>query len=240
VDQEISLPEVAAAHAKALEVQIRTLRLRRAVLTAVAKHGSTPEEMDLMHKLAKLSENERRRLIDDFLDTAFGGLDANPEFAAVIRSMTPELPDNPEAEQVEAWVELAELSQDRDFRASVRRMAELHAAERHRGDATGLRRDPAAAVRDQVGPALAAGIDPASAQADPVVAAVMAEYAQVFGRPDAIDLRDRLLTRLESANDPRRERYLQLLAVINGWSAPESLAPALDWFIHALRARIPA
>jgi hypothetical protein len=159
------------------------LRLRRAVLTAVAKRGSTPEEMDLMHKLAKLSEDERRRLIDDFLDAAFGGLDANPEFAAVIQSMTPELPDNPEAEQVEAWVELAELSQDPDFRASVRRMAELHAAERARGDAARLSRDPAAAVRDQVGPALAAGIDPASAQADPVVAAVTAEYAQIFGRP---------------------------------------------------------
>jgi hypothetical protein len=196
--------------------------------------------MDLMHKLAKLSEDERRRLIDDFLDTVFGGLAANPEFAAVIRSMTPELPDNPEAEQVEAWVELAELSQDPDFRVSVRRMTELHAAERAQGDATGLRRDPAAAVRDQVGPALAAGIDPASAQADPIVAAVTGEYAQVLGRPDAIDLRDRLLTRLETANDPRREQYLQLLAVINGWSAPESLAPALDWFIRALRVRIPA
>jgi DNA-binding transcriptional MerR regulator len=240
VDQEISLPEVAAAHAEALNVQIRMLRLRRAVLTAVAKRGSTPEEMDLMHKLAKLSEDERRRLIDDFLDTVFGGLAANPEFAAVIRSMTPELPDNPEAEQVEAWVELAELSQDPDFRVSVRRMTELHAAERAQGDATGLRRDPATAVRDQVGPALAAGIDPASAQADPIVAAVTGDYAQVLGRPDAIDLRDRLLTRLETANDPRREQYLQLLAVINGWSAPESLAPALDWFIRALRVRIPA
>jgi DNA-binding transcriptional MerR regulator len=239
VDQEISLPEVAAAHAEALDVQIRMLRLRRAVLTTVAKRGSTPEEMDLMHKLAKLSEDERRRLIDDFLNTAFGGLDTNPEFAAVMRSMTPELPDNPEAEQVEAWVELAELSQDPEFRTSVRRMAELHVAERAQG-ATGLRRDPVALVRDQVGPALEAAIHPASAQADPVVAAVTAEYAQVFARADTIDVRDRLLTRLEAANDPRREQYLQLLAVINGWSAPDSLAPALDWFIHALRARIPA
>src|SRR6185312_12893576 len=63
VDREVSLPEVAAAHAEALAVQLRTLRLRRAVLTAVARRGSTPEEMDLMHKLAKLSEEERRRLI---------------------------------------------------------------------------------------------------------------------------------------------------------------------------------
>ncbi|MFI6799439.1 MerR family transcriptional regulator [Streptosporangium canum] len=237
VDREISLPEVAAAHAEALAVRIRTLRLRRAVLTAVARRGSTPEEMDLMHKLAKLSEDERRRLIGDFLDTAFDDPDDNAGFEGIRRSMTPELPDNPEAEQVEAWVELAELSQDPDFRAVMRRTAEHHAAERAQGDTTTLRRDSAAMVRDQAGPALAAGVDPASPQAGPIVAAVTAQYAHVFGCPDDARLRDRLLTRLETANDPRRDQYLRLLAVINGWPAPESLAPVFDWFIRALRAQ---
>ncbi|MEU5943330.1 MerR family transcriptional regulator [Micromonospora sp. NPDC047548] len=239
VDREISLPEVAAAHAEALAVQIRMLRLRRAVLAAVARRGSTPEEMDLMHKLAKLSEDERRRLVDEFLDTVFGGLDVRPEFVGIRRSMTPELPDNPEAEQVEAWVELAELSQDPDFRASMRRMAQQHAAERAEGDSTLVRRDAAALVRDQAGPALAAGIDPTSPDAEPIVTAVTAQYAYAVGRPDDLDLRRLLLTRLETANDSRRELYLQLLSVINGWPAGESLAPALDWFIQALRARIP-
>ncbi|RZU75594.1 DNA-binding transcriptional MerR regulator [Micromonospora kangleipakensis] len=239
VDREISLAEVAAAHAEALAVQIRTLRLRRAVLTAVARRGSTPEEMDLMHQLAKLSEEERRRLVGEFLDTVFGGLDADAGFVGIRRSMTPELPDDPGAEQVEAWVELAELSQDPDFRARMRRMAEQHAAERARGDGPVVRRDAAALVRDLVGPALVAGLDPASPEADPVVAAVTARYAQLSGRPDDVDVRRRLTTLLETANDPRRERYLQLLSVINGWTAPESLAPALDWFIRALRARIP-
>ena len=37
VDREVSVPDVAAAHAEALDVQIRTLRLRRAVLRAVAR-----------------------------------------------------------------------------------------------------------------------------------------------------------------------------------------------------------
>ncbi|MFB6828534.1 MerR family transcriptional regulator [Streptomyces hydrogenans] len=237
VDRELSLPEVAAAHAEALAVQIRVLGLRRAVLTAVAERGSTPEETELMHRLAQLSEEERRRLIGDFLDAAFGGLDAAPTFAGVMRSMTPELPDNPEAEQVQAWVELAEMSLDPDFRAVVRRMAEDQAAEEARSDTMGPRRDIAASLRDQVGPALAAGIDPASPQADPIVAAFTAHYAHLLGRPDDVELRRRLATRLESVNDPRRERYLQLLAVVNGWSAPESLAPVFDWSVQALRAR---
>lgn len=237
VDRELSLPEVAAAHAEALAVQIRVLRLRRAVLTAVAERGSTPEEMELMHRLAQLSEDERRRLIGDFLDAVFGGLDATPAFAGVMRSMTPELPDNPEAEQVQAWVELAEISLDPDFRARLRRMAADQAAEQTRSDMMGPRRDIAAAVRDQAGPALTAGIDPASPQADPIVAAFTAHYAYLLGRPDDVELRRRLATRLESVNDPRRERYLQLLAVVNGWPAPESLAPVFDWSVQALRVR---
>lgn len=241
VDRELSLPEVAAAHAEALAVQIRVLRLRQAVLAAVAARGSTPEEMELMHRLARLSDDERRRLVGEFLDAVFGGLDAAvPAFAGVRRSMTPELPDNPDAEQVQAWVELAELSLDPEFRASVRQLAEEQAAEQVRSDATtGPRRDIAAVVRDQVGPALAAGIEPASPQADPFVVAFTADYAHLFDRPDDIDLRRRLAARLERVNDPRRERYLQLLAVVNGWPAPESLAPALDWSVQALRVRTP-
>jgi hypothetical protein len=84
---------------------------------------------------------------------------------------------------------------------------------------------------------LAAGVEPDSPGADPVVAAVMARYAYDSGRPDDAGLRRRLAVRLETANDPRRELYLRLLAVINGWPAPESLTRSLDWFIRALRAR---
>jgi DNA-binding transcriptional MerR regulator len=239
VHRELSLPAVAAAHAEALDVQIRILRLRRAVLTAVARRGSTPEEMDLMHKLARLSEDERQRLIGDFLDTVFGDLGTEPSFAGIRRSMTPELADDPDAEQVQAWAELAELSQDPDFRASMRRMARDEAAERGQDNTPLLRRHIVAVVRDQAGPALAARIEPASPQAAPVIAALTAHYAHILGRPDDAGLQRQLLARLETANDPRRERYLTLLAVINGWQVLESLTPVLDWSIQALGARVP-
>ncbi|MBR7832527.1 MerR family transcriptional regulator [Actinospica durhamensis] len=239
LDREASLPGVAAAHAEALDVQIRMLRLRRAVLTAVAKRGSTPRETELMHKLAKLSDDERRRLISDFIDDVYGGLDANPEFVALMRAMAPELPDDPTPEQVEAWVELAELCQDPDFRAGVRRMAEYQAAERAAGDTTGLHQELVELVREEVGRALAAGIDPTSRRAEPVLGALLPRYAQVFSRPDDADLRRWLLERLEVAEDPRAERYVQLLSVVNGWPVPETLVPVFDWLTRALRARLP-
>jgi DNA-binding transcriptional MerR regulator len=225
VARELSLSEVAAAHADALAVQIRTLRLRHAVLTAVARRDSSPEEMDLMHRLARLSEDERRRLIDDFLDSVFTGSAGSGAFVGIRRSFTPELPDNPEPEQIAAWVELAELSQDGEFRAVVRRLVGHLAAEQEGARGSGPRPGLVPTVRELVGPVLAAGIEPGDGAAAPVVEALLAHDVHV-------------LTRLEAVNDPRRERYTELLAVINGWPAPESVAPVLDWAVEALRVRV--
>lgn len=45
-----------------------------------------------------------------------------------------------------------------------------------------------------------------------------------------------LLTFLRTANDPRRRRYLQLLADINSWPPPNNRTPACTWLIEALTA----
>ncbi|RQX04998.1 MerR family transcriptional regulator [Micromonospora inaquosa] len=237
VNQEVSLPEVAAAHAEALAVQIRVLRLRQAVLTVAARHGSGPTEVDELHRLAQLTSHERGQLVSDFLGSVFAGLGDQPAYPGVIVSMTPELPDDPTTGQIEAWLELAEVCRDPEFRARMRLLARQHAAD---NDVPGLPRpDAVAVVRDAVAPALTAGLDPTSPDADPVVAAVTGRYASLHCHSDDADLRQRLLDRLVPANDPRRDRYLDLLAVVNGWSTGEATAPAVDWFIRALRARMP-
>jgi hypothetical protein len=175
--------------------------------------------------------------VTDFLDSVFAGLGDQPAYPGVMVSMTPELPDDPSTEQVEAWLELAELCRDPAFRARMRRLTRQHAADHV---VPGLPRpDAVAVVRDAVAPALAAGLDPASPDADPLVAAVTNRYASLHAHSDEADLRRRLLDRLVLANDPRRDRYLDLLAVVNGWSTGDATAPAVDWFIRALRHRMP-
>ncbi|MEA5362950.1 MerR family transcriptional regulator [Amycolatopsis sp., V23-08] len=234
--EETSLAEVAAAHAAALDTHIRVLRLRRAVLAAVARRESTPREMDLMHRLVNLSDAERRHFIHDFIDDAFGGVDANPAMVELLRSSMPELPDDATLEQVEAWMELVELVQDNDFRAAVRRMAEYQAAQRAGGDTTGLHHELTETVRGDVGRALAAGIAPDSREAGGVVAALTARYAETFGKADDNQLKRWILERLEVANDPRVTRYWQLAATINGWAPLPDLQPVFSWFGQALRA----
>lgn len=238
LDREVDVGQVAAAHADALDVQIRTLRLRRAVLRAVARRGSTPEEIELMHKLARLSDEERRRIITDFIDESFAGLDLHPGFAEKMRAALPELPVEPAPEQVDAWVELAELVGDPGFRAAVRRMAEFQAAEVARGT---VPEDRFAALADltleKAKQAVADGIEPGSEAARPIVDALVRAYADAWDSADDAAFRRDLLHRLEIGTDPRTERYWQLLAVINGWPVPPTLTPLYQWFVDALRSR---
>ncbi|MFD0408168.1 MerR family transcriptional regulator [Kitasatospora sp. NPDC127116] len=276
VERELTPADVAAAQAEAIDVQIRVLRLRRAVLGTVARLGSTPEELTLVHQLARLTEDERGHLIGEFLAGVFGrigddgtgdgrtgngGIERGGRFAAVARSLTPELPEEPSVEQVEAWVELARLAGDTGFRALLRGLAEAEAAEAEAAEAAegvagaeaaeaaeGVavavraaahlpRPGLAVAVRELAGPAVAAGVEPDSVEA----AAVVAELVERYGRwcagavpGDAGALRDRLAERLGAMADPRRERYLELLAVVNGWAAPESWAAEVNWAVRAV------
>ena len=121
-----TVAEVAAAHVTVLDVQIRALRLRRAVLSTVARHGHTIEETLIMHKLSQLSARERQQLIDDFVDGVFAGTDPGAPGAGIangMRQLPADLPDDPAPEQVDAWIELAELVADEDFRQRARSMA---------------------------------------------------------------------------------------------------------------------
>ncbi|MBO1335440.1 MerR family transcriptional regulator [Streptomyces sp. VRA16 Mangrove soil] len=219
VDRELSMAQVAAAHAEAIDVQIRTLRLRQSLLAAAARRGSTPEELNLMHRLTVLSEAERRRLTDDFLTAVFDIPEPHPAFPGIARSLTPELPADPTTEQLQAWAELAELLQDEAFRAAMRTLATDLAADL----ASPAARSLAEEVHRLVTPALTAGITPESPEARPIITALRARTVDP-------------LPRLESMNDPRRARYLSLLAVVNGWPQPESPVPFLDWAVRALAA----
>jgi DNA-binding transcriptional MerR regulator len=230
-DREKTLAEVAAVHVGALDAQIRLLRLRRSVLAVAAGRAMRNEEMTLMNKLARLSTSERRQIIDDFVTKLFRGIDHDEGFADRLRR-APDLPDDPTPEQVDAWVELAELVSDPDFRQRSRAMAEFAArtppGQARPGSGPGGA-EFAGRVLEHAGAALAQGIDPASAAARPVVEAIL------NGMPEG-EPRRHLRESLEAGTDPRAERYWQLAGIINGWPPFPPHVPAFEWLIAALRA----
>ncbi|MFB7326520.1 MerR family transcriptional regulator [Streptomyces sp. NPDC056190] len=223
---ERTVAEVAVAHVAALDAQIRSLKVTRAVLSTVARRGSSAEEMTLMNKLARLSAAERRRIMEEFVEEMFHGLDtADPEIRERMRRTAMDLPEDPTPEQVDAWVELAELVRDPEFRTQMRRAAEFNAADRGHETPAGASMWFVKRLVQLAGQALERGLAPEAPEADEVLDDLLgnADHAAV-------------LARLEASHNTRLARYRELLATLKGTSAP-TYETEFAWVIAALRAR---
>lgn len=227
---EVTVPHIAARHIEALDEQIRRLRVRRAVLRAVVKRESELEEVKLMNKLASMSDEERVRLLDEFWAEITEGLTIDSEFYAMMRSAKPALPDDPTPEQVEAWVEFAELIQDPEFRQVIRGMSERHSAQLEAGES----QQPASDQREnwfnwsnRAQEHLDAGLAPTSAEGQALAEEILAASGPLS--------RAELAERVAASSDARAERYWQLLAIMNGWEPHPTRYPANEWIVAALR-----
>jgi DNA-binding transcriptional MerR regulator len=222
VRSEATVAEVAAAHVAALDARIRALRLSRAVLSTVAQRGSTAEETALMNRLARLSVDERRTIIEDFMREVSEGLDMAPKMAERLERSPIELPENPTTEQVDAWLRLAELIQDEDFRAGMRRMLELSPPRSHGGHIWFTRR-----VVEVVGAARERGVDPEG----PDAAGVLTELFRDADRADVLEA-------LEAGLDAGAERFRELFLAVRGRGPDSSRAEEYEWLRRALRAEL--
>ncbi|MEV8035632.1 MerR family transcriptional regulator [Streptomyces sp. NPDC002742] len=224
---ETTVAEVAAAHVAALDTQIRSLKVTRAVLSTVARRGSTAEEMTLMNKLARLSAAERGRIIDDFMEETFGGLDnADPDIRTRLRFSVGDLPDDPTPGQVDAWVELAELIQDPGFRARMREMIEFNAADRGPDVPPGTSVWFMSRLVQLAGEALGRGVDPGSPEADDVLSGLLGDADRAA-----------VLARMESAAHAEMARFRELSTLVRGMEPLSAHREEFAWVVAALRAR---
>ncbi|MGH3394099.1 MAG: MerR family transcriptional regulator [Streptosporangiaceae bacterium] len=222
-----SVAELASVHATALEAQIRVLRLRRAVLRVLAARGSDIEEAKQMNDLARLSAHERQQIIDEFVDRTFAGVAPDGPAMGIargMRAMPAELPDDPSAEQVDAWIELAGLVADEGFQRRARDMVQAGSS---------ATRPPwgvdAVAVLEHAGRALADALDPAAPEARPVL-------DQIIPPSTSPAEREEIRAVLETFTDERIERYWQLAGILNDRPPFTRTVPAFQWVIAALRA----
>jgi DNA-binding transcriptional MerR regulator len=225
LENRTTVAEVAELHARALDAEIQALKLRRAVLLAVARQGLDMEGMRMVSDLASLSAAERKRLVDDFISDTFGGVEDRSGIGERMREVTSSLPDDPSTEQVDAWVEVARMVQDPRFRDRVRQMAEAGAREKDSIDRE-AGKDFAAKIAEHATPAVEAGIDPESQEAAQIVDRIVA------GRAGRAQVAEQLAT----FADGRVDRYWHLVGVINGWPPFPSAFKSYEWVIEALRA----
>lgn len=239
-----SLRELATEHLALVEGQMHRLRARRAVLRTIVKQDSATEQVSLLHKLVSMSDDDRDRLIDRFWDEISDGIDVHPAFVERLREMRPNLPAEPTAEQLEAWIELADLVQDADFRRS------LHQAFQESFSSARARHVTAPAVMERIErhrkillearAARQAGLAADSAQARDIADRIAASAAEFTGHLDATGLAGRIAAHdTTSAESERAMRtfsrftgllgtYNSLVATINGTPQPDPAGAAAD------------
>ncbi len=218
------LKEVLALHLRAVETQITALQRTRAVLR-VTLDKDAPADADLrrLHALGKLGDAEMATLLDTFIDDVGGDIRPRHEWLAAMREcMLPELPAEPTTAQLDAWLELAELFADDDFRRRLREQSQ---------DFWTRPRDMEAyqevnnAVIDLALAAVNEGLAPGSPEARPVLERVLALMGQT---------REELL-RMFDEHDPRAERLWHLVAIVRGIEHDFRPAKAYAWIEQAAR-----
>ncbi|MFF4401618.1 MerR family transcriptional regulator [Streptomyces sp. NPDC001480] len=222
---ETTVAEVAAAHVTALDAQIRSLKATRAVLSTVARRGSSAEETALMNRLARLSAAERRRIMEEFVAEMLDGLDTfDPEIRERMLRSAVDLPDDPTSEQVDAWVELAEMIHDPEFRAQMRKATEFNAADHGPEAPAGASLWFVKRLIELAADARGRGIAPEAPEADAVL-------RELFGDADRSAVRERLWT----VTHDRLACYRELLARVRGEPLPAH-REEFAWVVAALDA----
>jgi DNA-binding transcriptional MerR regulator len=215
---ETTLHDLVTAHLELVDLQMRRLEVRRAVLRALAKQRGTAERVSLMHRLVSMSDGERDRLIDEF----WSGISAHPDLHPAVerlRTWRPDLPEDPTAEQLDAWIDLASRVQDDSFRRSISNVLS-RAQERVLTTPQGDRRLAALLEAREV---CQGGLPADSPQAREIVNQLVAATAEVTGEQDA-EVRRRLASggydsdSLQGAAHDAMlfARYVSLVATING------------------------
>ena len=233
----VELRDLLAEHLELIETRTHDLQAKRAVLRTLVRSESTQDRARLLQRLVTMSDAQRQRLVDDFLTEVSQGMPA--DVADRLREAHPGLPADPSPEQLDAWIDLAELLQDDDYRAVTREyLRQTYASEIGRRMAQPDIQDFIHSAGDELMPKLtaaySAGLSPEDSHATALAERFVQQAAAAGGVAADDDLRRRLAARyrevdevltqtLEHAGYRASEgRYLELVAVINGTAGPEA------------------
>jgi DNA-binding transcriptional MerR regulator len=222
--RDISLGEALRLHLVAVEAHAASLQRVAAALRAALR--AEPDESDVRRLCAvtRLTNEERKTVIASFYARVAEGIPMDDAWQKkMIEASSPELPDHPSPEQLDAWIELAELVSDPSFvenlRASAKEVWDKSL------DLVALRAANEEAARGAAA-ARAKNAAPSSEEGRAVIEAFVEGVARASGKPADVALRRSIRERFER-HDPRASRYWELVAVMSG--RPPAVGNVDDW-----------
>lgn len=243
LEGDVDPSEALGLQAEAVDLQLRTLTRRRALLrSALGKDGDGgpgASYPDRARALGLLEAREREAFLAEHLRRGLDGAPVDPDTEAWFwRRIVSGMPDELDEGQLEAWAELARLASDDTFVEAIRRQTEPV------WEAADGNLDPAGwsgAVRsaiDEAASAVREGRPPTGEREQRVVADWVEASARALGRQDDPHFAEWMLSHYEGTYDPRMERYWELMATLKRWEYDPTVAAAYRWLIEGLRRRI--
>ena len=211
--------------------QMRALRRQTAILEhALASGEDALRALHLAHAAASLGAAERTAKIDAFLEKASGK--AKDGAALALRaSILDSLPETLSPEQLEAWLALHALLEDRQLLATL---------ERQRSGFTSRPRDPAKfsmQIREIL--RVAAEAQAAGKTAEDAVVRKLAIrwaklFAAMFGKTYDAKFIRWFAAFMRETNDPRIEEFWRLVSILHARPAPPPFTAAQTMLVEAL------
>jgi len=232
----VGVRKVAELHLRTLDLQLRTLERRRAVLRVLLRSDTPPtaDRLARLQSLAGFEQMEREQFLGEQLDRRLRGT-GNPNLRRWIqRAAVLDLPESPTEAQVEAWLELAEMVSDPEF-------LERHRSPESRRDSDTQPNDDRwpkrmLALYEPAAKAAHDGVDPTSPKALPIVQRWIRASAKRNGRRDVRAFAEHMLRAIESGQDAREQRFWQLVGVLNPAVARSPMSVGWPWLVAGLRA----
>jgi DNA-binding transcriptional MerR regulator len=233
LSRRLSLAEALKLRLGALEAEIAAQRRVAAALRAALRFPE-PTEADLrrLWTVTNLSHAERRAVIERFYDQVAQGAQMDPAWKRrMVEASTPELPDDPTPEQLDAWVELMAIVSDESFITQMRTNAE----EVWNGEFDqAAYAEASTRVIAKARSAIDRGLEPASDIGGAIAREWLEGSARAMKRePD--DAYMEWLRRKYREHHPRAAHYWELVAIMRGEPVKNSPGQEWQWIIAAMK-----
>ncbi len=224
--RDMSLADALRLQLAAVEAHAASLQRVAAALRAALRRGE-PDQSDVRRLCAvtRLTNEERKSVIEGFYARVSDGIPVDNAWQKkMIDASAPKLPDNPTPEQLDAWIELAELLADPTF---VEHMRENAREVWGKAIDLGGLRDANEEAASAAALARAGGATPESDEGRALVTRFVEAIARAAGtRADDAAFRRGLKERFVR-HDPRAARYWELVGIMNG--TPPPIGRVEDW-----------
>lgn len=230
--------ELAQMHLEIVETQLRALRRESAIVRAAIATGDREKILDALHlanAAASLGSSERKAKVDAFMRRAGG--DASDAAAVQLRaSVLDGLPEELSPDQLEAWIELHALIEDGALLSTIARQHEPFDERPMDEPARVAFVQEMHAITAEARAVFDRGADASEPDVERVARRWSAAIAAALGRAYDAAFLEWFLGYAQSINDPRIERFWQLVSKLHGRPEVPQFTRAFALLIESLRS----